>query len=62
MSGSRENIVRLEATHSDLCRFDDDDEDNSKLVLSNIEDLYEHAISPCKTSGICNLEKSGLVN
>lgn len=45
LSGSRENVVRLEASHSDLCRFDEYDEDNSRLVLNNIEDLYEHAIS-----------------
>ena len=62
MSGSRENVVRLEAAHSDLCRFDEHDEDNSKLVLNNIEDLYEHAISICKTSGVCTLEESSLVN
>ena len=62
MSGSRENVVRLEATHSDLSRFDEHDYDNSKVVLSNIEDLYEHAISTCKTPRACNEVESNLVN
>ena len=60
LSGNRENVVRLEANHSDLCRFDENDEDNSKLVLSNIEDLYDNAVSTCKTLGVCTLEKNSL--
>lgn len=46
LSGSRENIVRLDADHRDLCRFDYSmhDQDNSKLVRGNIQELYKGAI------------------
>ena len=46
LPGDRENIVRLNASHSDMCRFDESqqDQDNFNLVRSNIEDLYEEAI------------------
>ncbi|KAA6408714.1 MAG: hypothetical protein FRX48_07796 [Lasallia pustulata] len=46
LSGSRENIVRLDADHRDLCRFDYSmhDQDNSKLVRGNIQALYKGAI------------------
>ena len=44
--GDRENIVRMDASHSDMCRYDgtQHDRDNLKLVLSNMEDLYEQAL------------------
>lgn len=46
LPGDRENIVRLDASHSDMCRFDQSkrDQDNFKLVWSNVEDLYEDAL------------------
>lgn len=46
LSGTRENIVELNAEHSDLCRFDESrrDKDNFKLVANNIQDLYEAAL------------------
>ncbi|KAI9658781.1 MAG: hypothetical protein M1821_002341 [Bathelium mastoideum] len=42
----KENIVKLTADHSNLCRFDlsEKDQDNYKLVRGNIEDLYESAL------------------
>jgi hypothetical protein len=48
LSGGRENIVKLDARHSDLCRFDENDDDNLCLVISNIEDLYEDALAKCE--------------
>ena len=46
LPGSRENIVELNAEHSDLCRFDGSmrDQDNFKLVANNIQDIYEAAL------------------
>lgn len=46
LSGERENIIRLDSKHSDMCRFDGSqhDQDNFKLVASNMEDLYEDAL------------------
>lgn len=46
LPGDRENIVMLNASHSDMCRFDESqqDQDNFKLVWSNIEDLYLEAL------------------
>ena len=46
LSGSRENIVRLDADHRNMCRFDDSmrDQDNFKLVRGNIQELYNGAI------------------
>jgi len=53
LPGERENIVRLNATHSDMCRFDDSqqDQDNFKLVANNLEELYEEALEKCKLVG-----------
>ncbi len=46
LPGDRENIVMLNASHYDMCRFNESkqDQDNFKLVRSNIEDLYQHAL------------------
>ncbi|KAF6231705.1 hypothetical protein HO173_010007 [Letharia columbiana] len=46
LSGTRENIIELNAEHSDLCRFGGSrrDQDNFKLVASNIQDLYDAAL------------------
>jgi hypothetical protein len=51
LPGDRENIVRLNATHSDMCRFDDSqqDQDNFKLVANNLEELYEDALQKCES-------------
>jgi hypothetical protein len=47
LAGSRENIIRLEANHSDICRFGDSqqDQDNFEIVKGNIEELYLGAIN-----------------
>lgn len=47
LPGERENIIELNAEHSELCRFDSDrrDQDNFKLVANNIQDLYEAALA-----------------
>lgn len=50
--GHRENIVRLNASHSDMCRFDAKDQrdkDNLEFVLSNLEDLYDEALKSLPT-------------
>lgn len=46
LAGSRENIVRLDADHRNMCRFDESmqDQDNFKLVRGNIQELYNGAI------------------
>ncbi|KGO58308.1 hypothetical protein PEX2_068180 [Penicillium expansum] len=46
LPGDRENIVKLKADHSKVCKFGQSqtDQDNLKLVQSNIEDIYEAAL------------------
>jgi hypothetical protein len=46
LPGDRENIVKLNADHSGICRFDESefDQDNFKLVRSNVKDLYKSAL------------------
>ena len=46
LSGTRENIVELNADHSNLCCYDGSrqDQDNFKLVANNVKALYEHAL------------------
>ena len=42
-----ENIVGINADHSNMCSFDlsnEDDESNFQLVRANIKELYEYAI------------------
>ena len=46
LPGDSENQVRLNADHSNLCRFDasiEKDRDNLRLVEANVEELYEPA-------------------
>jgi hypothetical protein len=47
LPGSRENIIRLEADHGDICPFGDSqrDQDNFEIVKGNIEELYLEAIN-----------------
>ncbi len=54
LPGDRENIVRLDASHSDMCRFDQSrqDQDNFKLVWNNVEDLYKEALKGSELSNI----------
>jgi hypothetical protein len=46
MPGDRENVVKLNADHSRVCKFgpSQTDQDNFKLVQSNIRDLYKNAL------------------
>jgi hypothetical protein len=57
MPGDRENVVRLDAGHGGVCRFGSEitDEDNLKLVLRNVKDLYVNAIQ----IGECSLRTGG---
>ena len=50
MPGDREHVVKLNADHSGLCKFGSGqiDQDNFKLVQSNIKDLYNIALKHCK--------------
>ena len=46
MPGDHENVVKLNADHRGVCKFGPslDDQDNFKLVRSNIKDLYMNAL------------------
>jgi len=46
MPGDRENVVKLNADHSGVCKFDQSqtDQDNFELARSNIKDLYKNAL------------------
>lgn len=54
LPGNRENIVKLNADHSGVCKFgsSQEDQDNFKLVRSNLEDLYDNAVKRCELSAI----------
>ena len=46
MPGDHENVVKLKADHSRVCKFGStlEDQDNFKLVQGNIRDLYKDAL------------------
>ncbi len=46
LPGDRENVVKLDAGHGGVCRFgpSETDQDNLKLVLYNIKDLFLSAL------------------
>lgn len=46
MPGDRENVVKLDADHSTVCKFGSSqiDQDNLRLVRGNIRDLYNAAL------------------
>jgi hypothetical protein len=55
LPGNREKIIKLEASHSDMCRFDlpdslkeDDDRDNYELVEGNLTRLCALASKSCE--------------
>lgn len=50
MPGDRENVVKLNADHSGVCKFGPslEDQDNFKLVRSNLKDLYKNALKLCE--------------
>lgn len=61
LPGDRENIVKLNADHGEVCRFSDSqtDQDNFELVRSNIRDIYESAlkISKLRTTPVVGQER-----
>jgi hypothetical protein len=46
MPGDHENVVKLNADDSGVCKFGSslEDQDNFKLVRANIKDLYKNAL------------------
>lgn len=54
MPGDRENVVKLNADHSGVYKFgpSQTDQDNFKLVRSNIRDLYKNALKNCELTTI----------
>ncbi|KAK1762400.1 hypothetical protein QBC33DRAFT_623724 [Phialemonium atrogriseum] len=46
LPGDRENVVKLNADHGDVCKFGESqtDQDNFELVQSNIQDMYKNAL------------------
>lgn len=62
MPGDRENVVKLIADHSGVCKFGPrlEDQDNFKLVRSNIKDLYKTALKKSELSNIlCHIDTNG---
>ncbi|KAF6804850.1 NB-ARC and TPR domain protein [Colletotrichum musicola] len=54
MPGDRENVVRLDADHSTVCKFGaaESDQDNLKRVRSNIKDMYKKALKNSELNAI----------
>jgi hypothetical protein len=46
LPGDHENIVKLDADHRDVCRFDtsEHDQDNYELVRGNVKNIYKNAL------------------
>lgn len=47
LPGDVENVVALNADHSNMCRFDladEEDESNYEIVATNVKDVYDHAM------------------
>src|SRR5688572_19065015 len=46
MPGHLENVVKLDADHSSVCKFgaSQTDQDNFELVRANIKDIYKNAV------------------
>lgn len=61
LPGDRENIVKLNADHNNICRFGDSelDQDNLELVHSNIKDLYKQAVISGELRSILSSENQG---
>ena len=53
MPGDKEHVVKLMADHSSVCKFgqSQSDQDNFKLVWSNIRDLYKNALKKALENG-----------
>jgi hypothetical protein len=61
MPGDHENVVKLNADHSGVCKFGSalEDQDNFKLVQSNIRDLYNEALRKSELSTLPILTGQG---
>jgi hypothetical protein len=57
MPGDRENVVKLNADHSGVCKFGPslEDQDNLKLVRGNIKDLYKSALKTSELSAVLSI-------
>jgi hypothetical protein len=57
MPGDYENVVKLNADYSGVCKFGSslEDQDNFKLVRSNIKDLYKNALKKRELSAISSV-------
>lgn len=66
MQGTKENIVRLDADHRSMCKFDlscQHDADSYKLVVGNLKTLYRDCTSIGEKSMLNHQEKnSGIEN
>lgn len=63
MPGDCENIVKLDADHGDVCRFDtsEHDQDNYELVRGNIKDIYKNALKIGELDRILRFEGQGKI-
>lgn len=61
LPGDRENVVKLDADHYRVCKFgsSQEDQDNFKLVRSNIKDLYRSALKCGESSAFPVIEQEG---
>jgi len=63
LPGDRENVVKLNADHGQICKFGESqvDRDNFDLVQSNIRDIYKSALKNCESNTIFAIlaEKEG---
>lgn len=59
LPGDKERILGIEASHSDICRFDprksQKDRDNLDRVLSNVDDLFELALARSESMTLPNV-------
>ena len=57
MPGDRENVVKLSADHSTVCKFgpSQTDQDNLKLARGNIRDLYRNALKMGELNAVSSL-------
>jgi hypothetical protein len=63
MPGDHENVVKLNADHSRVCKFGPNlvDQDNFKLVRGNIRDLYIEAVRKSELSTLLLTRSGGAV-
>lgn len=61
LPGDRENVVKLNADHGDVCKFggSQTDQDNFELVQSNIQDMYKNALKLRELNAISSVDREG---